>query len=374
MRILVTKQGNIIIQDIDTPAQFFGSSIRNSTNNNLNRGYSTGQLKYTRKINSKFLTSSSKTTKSKNKLINQNLRSFSTMRNKLKKIQVPRSIEEGEFTKEEIEDAKIVKIKNKKIGFPTNFIEKYERDAINTKLGNNNSFLPTLTSKIQENNNVSSGMDNFINKEKYLSFGEIIPKNTVRKMEKEILTDRINKEKDYKLTENNFRTYYEPETDIQKFKNVLNNSKLNINKASLIKYLKEKKLNPLMVKNLSYYDNNKINKINKMCQIYFQNEDKDKLFNDLIKNKIKQQINGTKKEFQNCIHDLGKNINIINEKLEKYDKKVDDRERYRDQFNDIVTHYWRKRDYERLNKKSTPKMKYMHSFFEGEEDETRKNK
>ena len=174
MRILVTKQGNIIIQDIDTPAQFFGSSIRNSTNNNLNRGYSTGQLKYTRKINSKFLTSSSKTTKSKNKLINQNLRSFSTMRNKLKKIQVPRSIEEGEFTKEEIEDAKIVKIKNKKIGFPTNFIEKYERDAINTKLGNNNSFLPTLTSKIQENNNVSSGMDTFINKEKYLSFGEII--------------------------------------------------------------------------------------------------------------------------------------------------------------------------------------------------------
>ena len=41
--------------------------------------------------------------------------------------------------------------------------------------------------------------------------------------------------------------------------------------------------------------------VNKMCQIYFQNEDKEKLFNDFVKNKVKHQINSTRKEFQNEI-------------------------------------------------------------------------
>ena len=375
MRILVTKQGSVIIQDIDSPTQFFNTITRNSPSSNFNRGFSSDHFKYNRKTNKKHLFSNYKS-KIKNKLLSQSFRSNST-KTKQKKFNMPKSIEDGDFTKEEIEDAKLIKVKSKKVGFPKNFAEKYERDVIISKLGNsNNSFLPTLNSKNPgfTENNFTSGNDTLMNRDKFLTFRDIIPLNSVRKMEKEILNDRKNKEKEYRVTENNFRTYYDPETDIQKFKNVLKNGKLSTNKSSLIKYLKEKEFNPLLIKNLSDYDNLKISKVNKMCQIYFKNEDKDKLFNDLIKNKIKQQINGTKKEFQNCIHDLGKNINIIKEKVEKYERKVDDREKYRDQFNDFVAQYWLKRNLERLNKKSTPKPKYLKSFLDVDEDDIRKIK
>ena len=133
----------------------------------------------------------------------------------------------------------------------------------------------------------------------------------------------------------------------------------------------KKKVNPLTVKILSNQDGDKISKINKMCQTIFQNQDKEKLFNDIVKNKAKQRINNTKKEFQIAINGLGSEINSIQEKLKKYDKKIDNKEKYREYFNERVM-YWLKRDLERFNKKSTPKPSYLRTFFDGDDLENSK--
>ena len=353
MRILVTKQGNIIIQDIDGHSQLFGTKSNIYNDNTNNRGHSTGRLQQTKKIKTK-ISINKYSTKIRNKLMSPNKvfdKPTFSLRNQIKSLYLSKDLEDAEFTKEEIEGAKEIKLNNKKLLLPKNFEEKYENDILNTKQVNN-SVLPSVISNTKDNID-----DTPINK--YLSFNKIIPTNNIIKMKLKILKDKRAKEKEIKITENDFRTQYKKETEIQKFNNALSRGKLNINKSSLIKYLHEKKLDPHIVEILSASDNSKISKMNKMCQIFFQNEDKSKLFNDIVKNKMKQQLNGTKRDFLSEIAGLGKDINSIKAKLTKYNRKVDPREKYIDNFYDMIIKYWNKRNLERLNKKSTPKPKYL---------------
>ena len=191
-------------------------------------------------------------------------------------------------------------------------------------------------------------------------------------MKKRILKDRKIRDRATVITENDFRSSYEPETDLQKFNNILQTSRVNSNKSNLIRYLNEKKIAPLTVKILANTDVDKISKINKICQTIFSNQEKDKLFNEIVKNKAKQRINNTKKEFQSTITGLGSNMNEAKDKLKKYEKRIDEKEKYREYFNEVVMHHWLKRDLERFNKKSTPKPKYMETFGDVIEEESKK--
>jgi hypothetical protein len=371
MRILVTKQGNIIIQEIDDAMPLYTQNM-NSTSKF--RGYSTDYP----------------LGRSKNFKMN----SLSRTNNKLKRTpirQIYRNLEDTEITKEEMQSAKQIKLNERKITFPKQFAEKYESDIMNSQNNNiinsSNNFLPSLTnnnmnsnlekdfqtpldSKRNNINNTSS--NSFLKQEKYLSLMEIIPTPKIYQMKKKIIKDKKIRDKATVITENDFRTVYKPQTDLQKFNNLLKTSLVNSNKSNLIRYLNEKKIAPLTIKLLANQDVDKISKINKICQTIFSNQEKDKLFNEIVKNKAKQKINNTKKEFQNTITDLGSNMNEVKEKLKKYEKKIDEKEKYREYFNDIVIHHWLKRDLERFNKKSTPKPKYIETFADVNDEENSK--
>jgi hypothetical protein len=278
------------------------------------------------------------------------------------------NIEEHEITKDDLKTAKQIKINEHKISFPKQFAEKYESDIVNSNIINTtNNILPSLNSKNMEIQQTSN--NSLIKGEKFLSFGEIIPNNSLKSMKKKIIEDRKMKDKLRFITENDFRTPYDPETDIQKFNNILKYSRLNSNKSSLIKYLNVKKINPLTIKVLSNQDVDKISKMNKMCQTMFQNQEQDKLFNDMVKDKVRQKVNNTRKEALYGIHNLGKEINKIQDKLKKYDKKVDNKEIYREILNDIASNYWKKNNLERFNKKSTPKTYISKGLFYEEDNE-----
>ena len=375
MRILVTKQGNIIIQEIDDTMPILTQNL-NSTNKL--RGYSTNYSIRKLKLPEKYYNQNqlSRT----NNIFRQNSTnsnytgigsSNNLSKQKLNFKMKYKNLEDSEITKEELQTAKQIKLNEHKITFPKQFAEKYENDILNNGIINSsNNILPSLNSKKID---TQEGINNsLIRKEKYLSLGEIIPNNSLIEMKKKIIKDRLVRDKATVITENDFRSSYEPETDIQKFNNILIGSKLNSNKSSLIKYLNEKKVDPLTIKILSSQDGDKISKINKMCQTIFQNQDKEKLFNDIVKNKAKQRINNTKKEFQIAINGLGSEINSIQEKLKKYDKKIDNKEKYREYFNEVVIHHWLKKDLERFNKKSTPKPSYLRTFFDGDDLENSK--
>ena len=61
---------------------------------------------------------------------------------------------------------------------------------------------------------------------------------------------------------------------------------------------------------------------------------------------------------------MKKDVENIKIKLDKYKHRVNDKEKYREMFNDMVLHYWSKYNFDKLNKKGMPKNKYMASFFE----------
>ena len=323
MRILVTKQGNIIIQEIDDTMPFYTQNL-NSTSRF--RGYSTDyaikKSKYS-KFDSFYGTNTFKQ--------NSNRKKY-------------RNLEDTEITKEEMQTAKQIKLNEHKITFPKQFAEKYESDILNANNNNiinsSNNVLPSLTnnnmnsntekdfqsplkSKISNVNNTSS--NSFLKQEKYLSLKEIIPVPSLYQMKKRILKDRKIRDRATVITENDFRSSYEPETDLQKFNNILQTSRVNSNKSNLIRYLNEKKIAPLTVKILANTDVDKISKINKICQTIFSNQEKDKLFNEIVKNKAKQRINNTKKEFQSTITGLGSNMNEAKDKLKKYEKRIDEK-------------------------------------------------
>ena len=364
MRILITKQGNIIIQEIDDSLPLFTQNLNSS---NKIRGNSTNyHIKKSKIMDNYFNNSKFSRT---NNLLRQNSTDTQIHKSYFKRRY--KNLEDSEITKEELQAAKQIKLNEHKITFPKQFAEKYERDNLNNNIiTSSNNILPSLNSRKIETQDGSN--NSLIRKETYLSLGEIIPNNSLIEMKKKIIKDRLIRDRATFITENDFRTAYEPETDIQKFNNILTESRLNSNKSSLIRYLNEKKVNPLTLKILASQDGVKISKINKMCQTNFQNQEKEKLFNDIVKNKATQRINTTKKELQTGINNIGDEINSIQEKLKKYDKKVDNKEKYREHFNDMVIHYWLKRDLERFNKKSTPKPTYLRTFFEGDESENSK--
>ena len=371
MRILVTKQGNIIIQELDDAMPLYTQNLNSVSKF---RGFSTDYPLRRTKISQ--------------------INTFSRTNNRFKKYplrQKFRNLEDTDITKEEMQSAKQIKLNEHKITFPKQFAEKYENDMMNSNNNNiinsSNNVLPSLT-----NNNMNSNLEkdfqtplnsnrnninntssnSFLKQEKYLSLKEIIPIPKLYQMKKKILKDKKIRDRATVITENDFRTAYQPQTDLQKFNNLLQISLVNSNKSNLIRYLNEKKVEPLTIKLLAKKDVNKISKINKICQTIFSNQEKDKLFNEIVKNKAKQKINNTKKEFQNTITDLANNMNEVKEKLKKYEKKIDEKEKYREYFNDVVIHHWLKRDLERFNKKSTPKPKYIETFVDINDEENSK--
>ena len=366
MRILVTKQGNIIIQEIDDSIPIM-SQINTFNNSHKFRGYSNGNHYPSPKRNNnqirlnkysktnQFFNYSNFSNKSNSKRFVKTGTKFSKNINKI-------NLEDIELTKDEINSAKQIKLIEHKIPFPKQFAEKYENDSLNL-INTSKNIFPSLTSKNKDS--YDGGFNSsIVRKERYLSLGEIIPNKSITEMKKKILDDKKIRDRDTIITQNDFRTEYDPETEIQKFNNILSEPKVNSNKSSLIKYLHEKKINPMTIKIISNRDGNKINKINKMCQIIFQKDDKEKLFNDLVKKKLTHYMNNKKKEFQNNINIMGYDIDMIREKLNKYEKRVDNKERYREHFNDIIIKHWLKRDLERFNKKSTPKPEYLKTFLE----------
>ena len=316
MRILVTKQGNIIIQELDDAMPLYTQNLNSASKF---RGFSTDYPLRRTKISQ--------------------INTFSRTNNRFKKSplrQKFRNLEDTDITKEEMQSAKQIKLNEHKITFPKQFAEKYENDMMNSNNNNiinsSNNVLPSLT-----NNNMNSNLEkdfqtplnsnrnninntssnSFLKQEKYLSLKEIIPIPKLYQMKKKILKDKKIRDRATVITENDFRTAYQPQTDLQKFNNLLQISLVNSNKSNLIRYLNEKKVEPLTIKLLAKKDVNKISKINKICQTIFSNQEKDKLFNEIVKNKAKQKINNTKKEFQNTITDLANNMNEVKEKDRK---------------------------------------------------------
>lgn len=229
--------------------------------------------------------------------------------------------------------------------------QNYLNDIIRNKNDfkkNNNSFIK-IDNKIQLNNTLDNNINNFklikvANKimipkeikEKYIKQNEEI------KNEKENIKININKNKQQiennsinnislPLINNSF-----PLKDLLQKKNIKNINhnllykEINENEKNLISYLKSNRtIKPSFMEIINKANDKKLNKLDKICQKYFNNEKQNELLQQNIKDKIKLEYSNDSKFCRKNLLSMGKNIqnskkiciSLLNQKDDYIEKK-----------------------------------------------------
>ena len=340
MRVIVTRNGIEVVEELDEMNRYNPLSSQSIGKKNLTS------------YNRRNMTLESKTNRYTN-----TFSSLNETRKTNKRFSSSDDFDIENMPQNELKQAKELKLTTTKISFPKSFAHNYDDNDTSSNIIDSNFQLPTLSNNfksfIQNDNN-----NNSLNS-KYYSFRDIIPNDKINKMKLNIINEKRIKDRLSRIDETKFRSVYQPKTQLEEFDDVLDYPLINPKKMGLIRYLNESKNpQPITLKDLAHSSISRINRMNKMCGILLKKEDQQKAMSQNIQKKIKSGINAEMLEYQKKIDDMKQNINAFKEKMEKYNiKRVDHKENYKDLFHIMETKVWAKYDFERLNKKSTPKAK-----------------
>jgi len=214
--------------------------------------------------------------------------------------------------------SKSISIKQKKLYLPKNLQEKYNADHnygymlpdLNlNNVGNNQknmiSYLNEDDNNIQINNieNNEFSNNNFSPNMKYKStksenqykiresfkIKEILNKKSFDDLTKKLTIEDSVKNRLKRVDENNFRSDYLDFSRLEKFENILN-LKIKANKVALIKYINEKEnISDLFLKKVIESSEEKRTRANKICQIIFNKQEKEKSANKILIDKIQEK-------------------------------------------------------------------------------------
>lgn len=267
-----------------------------------------------------------------------------------------------------LEDEKIseVIIKQKKIPIPKIIYEKYnsQKDFIEDSI-----IMPSLPLSLTRN-------EKFYNKDgtkkKYLSIKEILKDETLYSLKEKKEKEKRIKELNTKITHESFRTNYGEKDMIKELYNKLN-TELDVNKINLIKYLHEKDtLSEAFIKKFSDFSEEKLNKLNKICQIISFRREVERLNEDIIKDKVKSNDNRIKLEYKESIDQAKYLIEEYKNIIGAYTNKVDKKEIYGDIFRKTKME-WEKANLRRLQRRTNKEV--VNPYFEVEgNNENEKNK
>jgi hypothetical protein len=348
MRILITREGKEAVEDIENTTDINQYSNRRAHSKNITQ---TQFSPHKYNIFHRNRSSNPYQTFSTFQEINH-----MSMRKKIMfdpELQTP--------TSNDIKNAKFHKLSNHKVTVSKSMTSKYDNTEATSNIISVNNNIPSFLLKGNEDSINSYSSRNNI---KVFSFNEIIPNKTVTNMKIKMIRDKKMKDKLSKIDENNFRSTYEEKTDIEKLDDLLSYPKINCTKIGLIKYLNnDKKITPYYLRKVVKSNPVQINRMNKLAQILINQEEKQKLQSNLIENKIENSKNEEKILINQQMDTMKRQMQGFKDKLDKYKTKINKKERYRDLFNDVLIHYWGKYDYDKLNKKGTPRNKYTYSLF-----------
>ena len=179
----------------------------------------------------------------------------------------------------------------------------------------------------------------------------IINPYSYKKLENEVKCKRDNLKR-VKLNENNFRSVYYDDP-VKKFERSVS-SEIKIQNKNLIMYLNEdNNITNTFIKQLSHFNDEKLKKLNKICQKVFLFKNKNQNLKKNIKDKLNEdtiKINNTYKNRLNELKkDLEKSKSILSFEYPKFNKK----DRYINQYRKAERD-WIRFDTERYFKKSDP--------------------
>ena len=181
----------------------------------------------------------------------------------------------------------------------------------------------------------------------------IINPYSIRNIKKEVQIKEYELKKGKKLTEDDFRSKVVPNPRYNLELSLKNEIKTE--NTNLITYLnKSKDIKVPFVERLSTYDNDQIKRLNKISQKTMFIKGQENVIKKKIQNKIKEQYRLSSEEYK-------EGLETLKEKLHRYEdivkieekKKIDKRERYLQKYSEAEK-YWVKSNALRFYKKSDP--------------------
>ena len=154
-------------------------------------------------------------------------------------------------------------------------------------------------------------------------------------------------------TQNHFRSiYHEKKYSILCMKDILN-STIKRDRTNIIKYYQQKELiSPLSVKNLSKYDEERMMKLNKVCQILLHNQENKKKFQERIDKKITVKEREIKMTSSKSMSDMTREMNMTQKILGKYQRKKDNTPLLKQFVKEMKDTYWDKNNASKLEKRT----------------------
>jgi hypothetical protein len=387
MRIVITKNGKIIIREINPEVKY--KNLLTSHNQFMSRRFG-NQSKLSHSRNNSFgNTSNNLSIHNKNLNIDDVLSNVQSNKKNIKStsqckilnlepnkhLMLPQSIADRYF-----EDQSSLEIEDKNL-LPDVFVsinKSIEKDA-NTKgfnyIYNNISSLQTMHDKeIEENLSRKKSLEDnsslLLNTEQNdmgrysttFNLPKILPAYplkyiinpyTIKNIKKEAKLKEYELKKGKRLTEDNFRSKVIPDPRYNLELSLKN--EIKIENTNLITYLnKSKDIKAPFVERLSMYDNEQIKKLNKISKKTMFIKGQEKIISDKIRNKIKGLYRQSSEEYKKGLETLKEKLNRYENIVKAEEKKIiDKRERYLNQYNEAEK-YWVKSNALRFYKKSDP--------------------
>ena len=338
MRIIVTKNGKVIIKELEDEKNL-GIIEDNSNKKRKYRNFSGLKLPC---LNKKFPTLKSFYENTKKIEWGANHRTKSVISKRTMDNFFIR--DESKINKQELKQAKKIKLSKSKINISQQFLNKYDdldvtykdkiKNLTNTlksnidknneeKIQNEISEQNKIYNTINTNNKLPNKNENFNINKNHILLGDIISKNNLLNLKTQISKDNLGHD-DMRLpldekNKNSFnlRSKYEDKKATLDILSVILSLPLNPDRTNLIRYYKQKKnISPFYFENLLKYNEGQIYKLNKICQIIFHKKEDEikesKIIEDKKFNKeklLRQKANN----YMNCANKIiNKSNGIIN--------------------------------------------------------------
>ena len=181
----------------------------------------------------------------------------------------------------------------------------------------------------------------------------IISPNSIRNLKKQAIQMEKDSTEDKRLTEDNFRSRVKKDiktTLTQSLKNEIKTENTN-----LITYLnKDEDIKPPFLERLSGFDENKISRLNKISQKTMFIKGQEKIIKERIKDKIRAQFRNAGEKYKEGLENIKDKL-IKSEKifLSEEKKKIDKKDRYMSQYNEAERN-WLKSGVLRFYHKNKP--------------------
>ena len=261
---------------------------------------------------------------------------------------------------DELLKAKHIKLKKPKLELTKKYFNKYTKESENVTQEKLRSFRRSIISnepineiikKLPSQPKVIPMKKEVINSK--IKIKELFSPSTYHKFSEDFIRNEKEKRIDEVLTPDHFRSiYHEKKYSILCMKDILN-STIKRDRTNIIKYYQQKELiSPLSVKNLSKYDEERMMKLNKVCQILLHNQENKKKFQERIDKKITVKEREIKMTSSKSMSDMTREMNMTQKILGKYQRKKDNTPLLKQFVKEMKDTYWDKNNASKLEKRT----------------------